>query len=59
MSISAERKGEAMRHASYFGIWTWAARYAAIGVIGVFFFSTQPNLAGSADGYGATQVVQK
>jgi hypothetical protein len=49
-----------MRHATYFGIWTWAALYAAIGVIGVLFFSTQPNMAASADGYGATYVtVQK
>ncbi len=33
------------------GFWTFATVYVAIGVIGVFFLATQPNIARSAGGY--------
>ena len=34
------------------GFWTCTAVYAAIGVIGIFFLSGQPNIAKATDGYG-------
>ena len=36
-----------MSNLACFGFWTCAAVYVAIGVIGVFFLSTQPNIASS------------
>jgi|HubBroStandDraft_2_1064218.scaffolds.fasta_scaffold1216363_1 hypothetical protein len=39
-----------------FGFWTCAALYTAIGVVGIFLFSTQPNLANATDGYGLIHV---
>lgn len=43
-----------MKGGALFGFWTCAAVYAAIGVIGVFFFSTQPDSARATGGYGTT-----
>jgi hypothetical protein len=34
-----------MGNLSEFGIWTCAALYAAVGVIGIFFLTSQPNIA--------------
>ncbi len=34
------------------GIWTCAALYVVIGLIGVFFLVTQPGVATSSEGYG-------
>jgi hypothetical protein len=51
-----------MRGVSPFGIWTCAAIYAAAGVFGFFFLTTQPNTTSTTDGYGviraATQNAQ-
>ena len=41
---------------AYFGFWTGAALYAAIGLIGVVLFSAQPNIASATDGYGTTRI---
>jgi hypothetical protein len=41
-----------MNRLASLGFWTCAGLYAAIGVVGVFFFSTQPNIANASDGYG-------
>lgn len=46
-----------MRKLAGYGFWTCAAFYAAIGVAGVFFFSTQPNAASFTGGYGTFQLV--
>lgn len=46
-----------MKNLASFGFWTCAAVYAAIGVIGVFFLSTQPNIANATDGYGTIRLV--
>ncbi len=49
-----------MNNLASFGFWTCAAVYAAIGVIGVFLLSTQPNIANATDGYGTIRLaVQK
>ena len=50
-------KDEAMNNLASYGFWTCAAVYAAIGVIGVFFLSTQPNIANATDGYGTIRLV--
>jgi len=34
------------------GIWTCAALYVAIGLIGIFFLTGQPRVATSSEGYG-------
>jgi len=34
------------------GIWTCAALYVVIGLIGIFFLITQPGVATSSEGYG-------
>lgn len=34
------------------GIWTCAALYVAIGLLGIFFLATQPVVATSSEGYG-------
>jgi hypothetical protein len=49
-------KDKAMRGVSPFGIWTCAAIYAAAGVFGFFFLTTQPNTMSATDGYGVIQV---
>ncbi len=41
-----------MNSLARFGFWTCAAIYTAIGVIGVFLLSAQPNVANSMEGYG-------
>ena len=45
-----------MNNLASFGFWTCAAVYAAIGVIGIFFLSTQPNIANATDGYGTIRL---
>ena len=45
-----------MRGVSPFGIWTCAALYAAVGVFGLFFLSSQPNTMPTTDGYGVIRV---
>jgi hypothetical protein len=55
---NAERlEGQAMRGVSPFGIWTCAALYAAVGVFGLFFLTSQPNTMPTTDGYGVIRVV--
>ncbi|MFY9692125.1 MAG: hypothetical protein WBF24_21910 [Xanthobacteraceae bacterium] len=46
-----------MNNLASFGFWTCAAVYAAIGVIGIFFLSSQPNIANATDGYGTISLV--
>ena len=41
---------------AYFGFWTSAALYAAIGLIGVCLFGTQPNIASATAGYGTIRI---
>jgi|HubBroStandDraft_4_1064222.scaffolds.fasta_scaffold622562_2 hypothetical protein len=44
---------------SYFGICVGAALYAAIGVIGFCFLSTQPSMESATDGYGVFRVAMQ
>jgi hypothetical protein len=37
-------------------IWTCAALYAAIGLIGIVFLTTRPGVATSNDGYGIANI---
>jgi len=46
-----------MSKVACFGFWTCATLYTAIGVIGILFLSTQPNLASPTDGYGTIRLV--
>jgi len=48
-----DERDDAMSSRAAAGFWAVATVYAAIGVIGVFLLATQPNIARSADGYGA------
>lgn len=48
-----------MNNLASFGFWTCAAVYAAIGVIGVFFLSSQPNIANATDGYGTIHLAAR
>ncbi|MGO8922473.1 MAG: hypothetical protein ACLQF4_05995 [Xanthobacteraceae bacterium] len=34
------------------GIWTCAALYVALGLIGIFFLTSEPGIATSSEGYG-------
>jgi hypothetical protein len=52
-----DEKDDAVNNLTSFGFWTCATLYTAIGVIGVFFLSTQPNIARSTDGYGTIRLV--
>ena len=45
-----------MRGVTPLGLWTSAGLYIAIGVIGVVWFSGQPQSASSTDGYGVIRV---
>ena len=38
------------------GIWTCAALYAAIGLIGVFFLMSESGIATSSEGYGIAAI---
>jgi hypothetical protein len=38
------------------GIWTWAALYAAIGLIGIFFLTSEPGVTTSSEGYGIAAI---
>ena len=44
-------EGGAMRYFSR-GIWTCAALYVALGLIGIFFLTSEPSIATSSEGYG-------
>jgi hypothetical protein len=44
-------KGDIMHNLSR-GIWTCAAFYVAIGMVGIFFLVSQASVATSTDGYG-------
>jgi hypothetical protein len=49
-------KDKAMRGISPFGLWTCAALYAAAGVFGLFFLTSQPNAVPATDGYGVIRI---
>lgn len=38
------------------GIWTCTALYAAIGLIGIFFLASGPDVATSSEGYGIAAI---
>jgi hypothetical protein len=38
------------------GIWTCAALYAAIGLIGIFFLASGPGVTTSSEGYGTAAI---
>jgi hypothetical protein len=38
------------------GIWTCAAFYVAIGLIGIFFLASQPGITTSSEGYGIAAI---
>ena len=41
------------------GFWSCAAVYAAVGITGVLFLNSQPNIANATDGYGTVHVVSQ
>jgi hypothetical protein len=51
-----ESVNSSMRKLSTYGIWAGAALYATIGVLGLLFLTTQPNIAAPADGYGTARI---
>jgi hypothetical protein len=51
LSSDCKSEGGAMRKFSR-GIWTCAALYVAIGLIGIFFLTGGPSIATSSEGYG-------
>jgi hypothetical protein len=57
LAPTSYEKGNAVNNLASFGFWTCATLYTAIGVIGVFFLSTQPNIAHFTDGYGTIRFV--
>jgi len=48
-------EGGRMRYFSR-GIWTCAALYVALGLIGIFFLTSEPSIATSSEGYGIATV---
>jgi hypothetical protein len=38
------------------GIWTCAALYVAVGLIGIFFLASEPSVATSSEGYGIAAI---
>jgi hypothetical protein len=48
-------EGGTMRYFSR-GIWTCAALYVALGLIGIFFLTSEPSIATSSEGYGIATV---
>ena len=48
-------EGGVMRNFSR-GIWTCAALYVAIGLIGIFFLTVAPRIATSSEGYGIAAI---
>ncbi len=48
-----------MNRLASLGFWTCAAIYVAAGIAGVFFLSTQPNIASATDGYGTIRLVAR
>jgi hypothetical protein len=55
LSAATGIEGGAMRDVSP-GMWTCAALYVAIGLIGIFFLTAKPVVATSTDGYGVTAI---
>jgi hypothetical protein len=51
-------KGGAMRNYIR-SIWTCAALYVAIGLIGIVFLTTRPGVATSSDGYGIADIAPR
>jgi hypothetical protein len=51
-------KGGVMRNYTR-SIWTCAALYAAIGLIGIVFLTTRPGVATSSDGYGIADIAPR
>ena len=47
---TANRKGLVRKFSR--GIWTCAALYIALGLIGIFFLTSEPGIATSSEGYG-------
>jgi hypothetical protein len=48
---NCKSEGGAMRNFSR-GIWTCAALYVVLGLIGIFFLTSEPGIATSSEGYG-------
>jgi hypothetical protein len=38
------------------GLWTCAALYVAIGLIGIFFLTSGPGITASSEGYGTAAI---
>jgi hypothetical protein len=55
LSSDCKLEGGSMRNFSR-GIWTCAALYVAIGLIGIFLLAGQPGVATSNDGYGIAAI---
>jgi hypothetical protein len=55
LSSDCKSEGGAMRNFSR-GIWTCAALYVAIGLIGIFFLAVQPGVTTSSEGYGIAAI---
>ncbi len=51
LSSNCKLEGGAIRNFSR-GIWTCAALYLALGLIGIFFLTSEPSTATSSEGYG-------
>jgi hypothetical protein len=51
LSSDCKLEGRAMRNFSR-GIWTCAALYVALGLIGILFLTSEPRIATSSEGYG-------
>jgi hypothetical protein len=51
LPCNCKSEGGAMRKFSR-GIWTCAALYVALGLIGIFFLTSEPSVATSSEGYG-------
>ena len=51
-------KGDAMRNYIR-SIWTCAALYVAIGLIGIVLLTTRPGVATSSDGYGIADIAPR
>jgi hypothetical protein len=49
-------KGDGTMHQISPGVWTCAALYVAIGLLGIFFLATGPGVATSSEGYGVAAI---
>jgi hypothetical protein len=55
--LSSDSKSESGAMGNFSrGIWTCAALYVAIGLIGIFFLAGQAGIATSSDGYGIAAI---